>query len=272
MHLTIPAFFCFVFAAEFCKEQDIPDTTFKDPPPPPTERNIKRARRVVRHEIYRPSILGPASLKATSFPETLTTSTRDQEPHVVSSRSRDRERDRDRDSQRESYNTTGATATPVVSSVDIPGPTSTEEPSKPNGKSERVGGPSVRGSATSSLSDNTSCHDKSGGNGSSAYATSSSKKQSQKNQTQEKKTKKRKAKQSSNSSSKEDNSPQQYAIDPDEPTYCLCDQVSTINFSNFIAHNVVPACMFIPNVPLLRIIYSIFFFAFPGFLWGNDRL
>lgn len=54
--------------AEFCKEQDTPETPFKDPPPPPTERSIKRARRN-RHEIYRPSILGPSSLKATSYPE-----------------------------------------------------------------------------------------------------------------------------------------------------------------------------------------------------------
>lgn len=44
----------------------------------------------------------------------------------------------------------------------------------------------------------------------------------------EKKTKKRKAKQSSSiSSRKEDNSPQTYAGDPDESTYCLCDQVTT---------------------------------------------
>ncbi|ODN06243.1 Inhibitor of growth protein 1 [Orchesella cincta] len=94
--------------AEYCKEQDPSESAFKDPPPPTTERSIKRARRQ-RHEIYRPSILGPSSLKATSYPETVSTNSRDHEPHVVTT-SRSRDRDRSTDRNQSSNQSSGPTA------------------------------------------------------------------------------------------------------------------------------------------------------------------
>lgn len=236
-----------VFIAEFCKGQDTPETPFKDPPPPPTERNIKRARRN-RHEIYRPSILGPSSLKATSYPEN-NVSSREAEPQVTTpSRSRGGATKEEKTpggstptrvaeppansvSQVVSSTASGNGPPQPVSSVKVEeGSSGSNEdaaptPQKINGRtSERSSGQNTRSSSTAAQNDVSSSEKRS----SSSYNSSSSgKKQSQKSQAQEKKTKKRKAKQSGNSSSrKEDNSPRDtYGIDPDEPTYCLCDQV-----------------------------------------------
>ncbi|CAG7668707.1 unnamed protein product [Allacma fusca] len=166
-----------------------------------SEKPVKRARRA-RHEVYVPSILGPSTLEATSFSENLSA--------VV-------------DNHQHSRNSSSHAASHAHS-------TASTENVKASIASMATGGGSSQsshGEATGNSSKNTSLTDEklasSSGSGvvnaGSSSSTTTPKKQSQhKKDTNEKKYKKRKK--------QLENSPPSIPIDPDEPTYCLCDQVS----------------------------------------------
>lgn len=172
--------------------------------PETSDRPVKRARRA-RHEVYVPSILGPSTLEATSFSESLSSGI---DGHHQSSRNSS------------SHGSSAHNSSAVENSnVKVAGGSAGSNAGQSSFSD--VGG--NVGKSGSSYTD-----EKSGGNSGSlgvsagsSSATNTPKKQSQnKKDTQEKKYKKRK-KQS-------DNSPPNIPIDPDEPTYCLCDQVSRL--------------------------------------------
>lgn len=174
---------------------------------------IKRARRA-KHEVYVPSIMGPATLEVTSY---MDSNSREDNPAPSSSRSTQNYQSH---AHEKSASAAASSTSNIKEEQDLRKVSTASQPEEAPRQS--------RGSERNS-NKNTERGDIEGGNHTrtSERATNATTvtpvKQVQKGKEADKKGKKRKTKQSKS----QDFSPPDDAdtIDPDEPTYCLCDQV-----------------------------------------------